>query len=180
MAGTSHADAYTLQGLNDTGDGSADLAMFGYLRVPNNPFGCTNAINAGPHHWIVQAAFHALDTWVRTGVAPPHGTPLQDISRTPVVFERDSQGNALGGVRSPHVDVPVATLDSVNGGPFFCALFGRTIPLPIDQVYSLYPDKADFMAKWMDSINANVAAGFLLQADGDALEAAADSWDFPN
>ena len=28
MAGTSHADAYTLRGLNDAGDGSAALAMF--------------------------------------------------------------------------------------------------------------------------------------------------------
>ena len=52
--------------------------------------------------------------------------------------------------------------------------------MPVDQVYSLYPDKADFMAKWLDAINANVANGFLLQADGDELEAAALAWDFPN
>ena len=108
------------------------------------------------------------------------GPPLKTFRLRRWYWQRDSHGNALGGVRSPHVDVPVATLDSVNSGPFFCGLFGRTIPLSVDQVYSLYPDKADFTAQWLDSINANVANGFLLQADGDQLEAAADSWDFPN
>ena len=35
--------------------------------------GCAKPINAGPHHWILQAAFHHLDTWVQTGIAPPAG-----------------------------------------------------------------------------------------------------------
>jgi len=185
MAGTSHADAYTV--LSDPGDGSGAITMFGYMRAPSNPFGCDNPINAGGHHWILQAAFHGLDTWVRTGVAPPGDGPglltptkLNDISSSPVVLARDANGNALGGVRSPHVDAPVATLDSVNSGIFFCRLFGRTIPLTVTQINNLYTSKEDFSMQWLDSINANVAAGFLLQADGDELEAAADSWDFPN
>jgi Alpha/beta hydrolase domain len=184
MAGTAHADAYTLAGLNDNGDGSAALAMFGYLRAPNNPFGCTNAINAGAHHWIVQAAFHGLNNWVRTGVAPSAGPPLNVISSSPVVLARDSNGNALGGVRSPHVDAPLATLDSVNsvppGGFVFCGLFGRTIPFSSGRVLELYPTQADFTAQWLNSINANVANGFMLQVDGDALSAAANAWQFPN
>jgi hypothetical protein len=180
MAGTSHADAYTLQGLNDNGDGSAAIAMFGYMRAPNNPFGCDNPINAGGHHWIMQAAFRALDTWVRTGVAPPVGPPLLDISSSPVVLQRDAFGNALGGVRSPHVDVPVATLDSVNGGVFLCRLFGRTIPFSTEQVLILYPTKDDFMTQWLDAINDSVVNGFLLAEDVDELTAAADAWDFPN
>jgi hypothetical protein len=180
MAGTSHADAYTLQGLNDLGDGSAAIAMFGYMRAPNNPFGCTNSINAGGHHWMLQAAFNGLDTWVRTGVAPPTAPRLDVVSSSPVVFARDANGNALGGARSPHVDSPVATLDSVNSGVFFCGLFGRTIPLTPAQISALYPDKADFMAKWVDAINDNVASGYLLEADAAELEAAADAWEFPN
>jgi len=187
MAGTSHADAYTLLGIGDLGDGSSATTMFGYMRAPNNPFGCDSPINAGAHNWIVQAAFHALDTWVRTlqdpnvaDIAPPSGTPLSVLSSTPVVLHRDPQGNALGGVRSPHVDVPVATLDSVNGGIFFCRLFGRTIPLTSSQILTLYPDKADFMGKWVDAINDGVTNGFLRPAHAGELEAAAEAWDFPN
>jgi hypothetical protein len=191
IAGTSHADAYTLQGLSDPGDGSGALAMFGFLRAPPNPFGCENPINAGSHHWVLQAAFRGLDTWVRTlqdpnaaVVAPAHGTPLSVLSSSPLVFDRDAQGNALGGVRSPHVDAPVATLDSVNGAPpggfGFCFLFGRTIPLTTQQILTLYPTQADFLAQWLNAIYANVANGFLLGDDAGELWAAANAWQFPN
>lgn len=182
MAGTAHADAYTV--LGDPGDGSGAVTMFGYLRAPSNPFGCTNPINAGGHHWTLQAAFHGLDTWVRTGVAPPVGPQLEVFVGSPlppsVVLLRDVHGNALGGVRSPHVDAPVATLDSENSGVFFCRLFGRTVPFSVAEINNLYTSKEDFLTQWLDSINANVAAGFLLQEDGDELQAAAESWDFPN
>ncbi len=180
LAGASHADAYTLQGLSDNGNGAAAAQMFEYMRNPTNPFGCTYPINAGPQHWILQAAFHGLDTWVRTGVAPPVGTPLEVISSSPVVLARDAYGNALGGVRSPHVDVPVATLDSVNGGVFFCGLFGRTIPLTSEQLLALYPTHSDFVTKWLGAIYVGVANGFLLPADAGELYAAANGSTIPD
>jgi hypothetical protein len=180
LAGTSHADAYTLQGLTDNGDGAAAAQMFEYLRTPYNPFGCTNPINAGPQHWILQAAFKGLDTWVRTGVAPPVGPPLEVISSSPVVLARDAYGNALGGVRSPHVDVPIATLNSVNSGVFFCALFGSTTPLTSEQLLALYPTHDDFVTKWLGAIYSGVANGFLLPADAGELYAAANGSTIPN
>jgi hypothetical protein len=189
IAGTSHADAYTLPvGLSDPGDGTGAATMFQYMRAPINPLGCTNGINAGSHHWVLQAAYHGLDTWVRTGVAPPAGPQLNVISSSPVVLARDTYGNALGGVRSPHVDAPVARLDDVNTSlvppppPSFdiCTLFGKTIPLTVAQIQALYPTQADFTTQWLNSINANVTNGFLLQADGDELNAAANAWLYPN
>jgi hypothetical protein len=191
LAGTSHADAYTTGvGLSPSSASAGALTMFGYLSAPPNNYGCVNGINAGPHHWIVQAAFRGLDTWVRTlqdlnvaDVAPPHGTPLTVISSSPVVLARDAYGNALGGVRSPHVDAPVATLDSVNsaapGGFGFCSLFGRSIPFTFGQISALYTDKADFVTQWSASIDAQVANGFLLEVDGVDLKAAANTWQYP-
>jgi hypothetical protein len=180
LAGASHADAYTLVGLVDNGDGAAAAQVFEYMRNPVNPFGCARPINAGPHHWILQAAFRHLDTWVRTGVAPPAGPPLEVISSSPVVLARDAYGNALGGVRSPHVDVPIATLDSVNSGVFFCGLFGSTTPLTPAQLLALYPTHLDFVTKWAEAINAGVADGFLLSADAGELLAAAEGSTIPN
>ena len=184
MAGTSHVDSYTLLGINDSGDGSSANTMFGYLRAPNNPFGCTNGFNAGPQTYIVQAAYRGLDTWVRTGVAPPTAPRLTDISSSPVVLARDENGNALGGVRSAQVDVPLATLDSVNsappGGFGFCRLFGRTVPFSSARVMELYPTKFDFTEMWSNSIDTNVTNGFLLEADGDVLKAAASAWQYPD
>ena len=122
MAGTSHADAYTTGwGSAPTGAGAGALTMFGYLRAPPIitavPTGSTPDRTTGS----CRRRSAGLDTWVRTlqdpnvaDVAPPHGTPLPYVSSSPVVLARDAYGNALGGVRSPHVDAPVAALDSVN------------------------------------------------------------------
>jgi hypothetical protein len=53
---------------------------------------------------------------------------------------RDSLGNAVGGVRSPSLDVPVATLTGlVNSGGSFCRLFGTTTPFDGPTLTRLYP-----------------------------------------
>jgi hypothetical protein len=180
MAGTSHADSYSIiAGGSDSGNGAGATQMFGYMRNPLN-VGCGLPVNAGPHHWILQAAWHHLDTWVRTGVAPPIGPPLQVASTSPVVLVRDANGNAVGGVRSPQVDAPVARLDGLNTGDGFCRLFGSTTPLTSTQLHALYPTHDDFVAKWLTSVSANVAAGFLLPADAPELINAAASSTIPN
>ncbi|NQX87288.1 MAG: hypothetical protein HRT77_01350 [Halioglobus sp.] len=184
MAGTAHADSYTLLGINDPGDGSMTEIMFNLMRGPSNPFNCVNGFNAGPHWLIVQAAHRALDVWIRTSTPPPAPPRLTVVSASPVRLLRDADGNAKGGLRSPHVDVPIATLDVENaatpGGFPFCGLFGRTIPLTAQRLFELYPTKADFVRQWSDAIHAAVAGGFLLFEDGEDLKAAANAWTFPN
>jgi hypothetical protein len=180
MAGTSHADAYSiLGGAPDSGNGSGAVTMFNYMRHPLS-VGCGQPVNAGAHHWLLQAAWRHLDTWVRTGVAPPTGPLLQIASTSPVVLARDANGNALGGVRSPQVDAPVATLTGINTGDGFCRLFGSTTPLTSTQLHALYPTHDDFVSKWLASVSANVAAGFILPADAPELINAAASSTIPN
>jgi hypothetical protein len=180
IAGTSHADAYTVAvGNTDTGDGQGAVRMLGYLRNPLNA-GCEFPINAGAHHWVLQAAFHHLERWVRDSTLPPSAPQLQLTSTTPVVLARDVYGNALGGVRSPQVDVPVATLNSNNSGPTFCRLFGRTIPFTSTQLAALYSSHADFVSKWQTSLNVNLFSGFLLPEDATELSNAAAASTIPN
>jgi hypothetical protein len=180
MTGTSHADAYTITvGTNDTGNGNGATQMFGFMRVPIDA-GCGSPVNAGPHHWLLQAAFHHLDTWVRTGTPPPVGPPLQVESTSPVVLARDADGNALGGVRSPQVDAPIATLLGTNTGAGFCLLFGTTTPFTPARLLSLYPTHADFVNQWVGAVYQDVAAGFILPADASELAAAGVSSTVPN
>jgi hypothetical protein len=184
MAGTSHADSYTLIGINDSGGGAATVSMFNLLRAPNNPFSCINGFNAGPHWLIVQAAHRALDAWIKTSIAPPVAPRLSDISASPVVLARDEHGNALGGVRSPHMDIPLATLDDRNaappGGFPFCTFFGRTIPFTSQRNEELYPTRSYFLQEWSGAVDDSVADGFLLYEDGEDLKAAANAWQYPN
>jgi hypothetical protein len=180
MAGTSHADSYTTSvGFGDIGDGRGATQMLGFMQHPSD-LGCDRPINAGGHHWILQAAFRGLEKWVRTGIAPPVATPLVATSTSPVVLARDARGNALGGVRSPQVDAPIATLDAVNAGSGFCVLFGSTTPFSPAQLAAMYPTHRDFVTKWAASLFVNTVNGFLLPEDIAELYNAADAAPIPN
>ena len=112
-AGTAHADADTL---------GAEQAR---------SLGVDWRINEGPHRFLAQAALHALHRWVCEGTPPPRAARIELASQQPLVIARDQYGIALGGVRTPPVDVPVATLSGQGppgaAGPGW--LVGSTTPL---------------------------------------------------
>ena len=107
VAGTSHADQYLLNysAANPAAGDAGSLTS-----------SCTD-INNGPQHWIEDAAVAALHAWLKDGTPPPHGDPLT-FSDAGSGFAKDAIGNALGGVRSPAVDVPIDILSGVasSGG----------------------------------------------------------------
>lgn len=172
VAGTAHADMYTL-GIGQTDDGrSAEAAqrLFDAMLEPvNEPLPgilppCTFPVNAGPHHWVLVAAVRHLDQWVRRGTPPPSGgAGIVDP------IELDANGNVVGGVRTPHVDVPVATLRGTGNsapGPFnFCFLFGTTTPLTPEQLDALYPSHGSFVLRWALSLFDAVRGGYVLWED---------------
>ena len=80
----------------------------------------------------------------------------------------------LGGVRTPAVDAPVATLSGRStGGTSFCFLFGSTVPLTPSQLKVLYPNHRAFVSAWVRATKSAHAAGFLVKADAKELESAA-------
>jgi hypothetical protein len=181
MAGTAHADAYmTNVGFSDIGNGQGAVAMLGRLLDPGSPGACAKPFNAGASHWILQAAYNRLDHWIRTGTPPASGAPLAVASTGPVVLARDAYGNAQGGVRSPHVDAPLATVDGLNSGPSFCSLFGSTTPFTAEQLLELYPTHQALVDAWGASVLDQVANGFLLGADAFELYAAVGSLPVPS
>ena len=112
-------------------------------------FSCTLPINTGGTHWVLDAAFYWLNRWVVTSRPPPTAPYLQTTQASPVVFALDSNGNALGGVRSPQVDAPIAALGGIGSGPTFCFLFGTTVPFSASQLASLYPSHWQFVSTWV-------------------------------
>ena len=84
-------------------------------------------------------------------------------------------------MRSPHVDAPIATLDSVNSGVCFCGLFGSTTPFTPDAArWRCTRPTHDFVTKWLWAIYSGVANGFLLPADAGELYAAANGSTIPS
>jgi hypothetical protein len=154
MAGTAHADAYLVG------------AIGGQL-------GCASPPNAGPGHFIVSAALHHLNSWVRTGTAPPRA-PRLILDATPA-YVRDEYGNATGGIRSPLVDAPVDTLSGESGGgSIACILFGSTTPLTDAQLQARYSSRKQYVDEYGKATTAAIAAGFVLPGDRAELLAAAD------
>jgi hypothetical protein len=179
VAGGSHFDDYGLfTGLTDTGNGQGAIANLAAEQNPPSTIPglgtCTDPINTSGTHWVLNAAIWWLNQWVVNGHAPPI-PPLLQVTTAPgeqVVFATDANGNVLGGVRSPQVDAPVATLSGVGntgGLAGFCALFGRTIPFTASQLSALYPTHAAFVLQWDRATLKDLFGGYLLLPDAVEL-----------
>jgi hypothetical protein len=169
VAGTSHADAQTLR------------AVIGGPRDPGigSILGC-GSINTGPHKEVLQAALHHLVAWVAGGPPPPEAPRIQLTDGDEPDIARDELGNALGGIRNPLVDVPVAGLsgdpvtDGSEGGSI-CTLFGSTTPFDSAALLQLHGSADDYVERFEASAADAVDAGFLLPADAEALIAEAEA-----
>jgi Alpha/beta hydrolase domain len=162
MAGTSHADKYMI------GLGAALL-------------GCDWEINDGPHRFVAQAAMRALDRWVRDGVPPGSAAGIELTSVLPPLIARDTHGIALGGVRTPGVDVPAAVLSGEGppgSGPLGW-LVGSTTPLDSQDLLRLYGSRSEYLARYAQALEKAIAAGFLLPEHRDELIAEAEAVAFP-
>jgi hypothetical protein len=161
--------------------------MLGGPRNPNiaSLIGCTEPVNTGPQHEVLQAALDHLVGWAAGGPPPPRGTRLELEQGDEVVIARDEHEIARGGVRNPLVDVPLAALtgeppgdatleDLVEDEGGVCVLFGQTIPFSRAELVDLYGTADDYVAKFRRSANDAVAAGFLLRGDADQLIAEAE------
>ena len=84
-------------------------------------------------------------------------------------FELDANGNAHGGIRTPYVDTPVATLSGLGQGAGFCDIFGTTTLFDAAQLEELYPTREGYIDAVDTSTDAAVAAGFLVPADAELI-----------
>jgi hypothetical protein len=157
VAGTAHADAHLV--------GSSAQYI-----------DCGAPINDGPMHIVAKAAIRALTTWLTTGEAPATA-PRIDVTpgATPEIV-RDADGIALGGIRTPPIDVPVATLSGAPGpNPSrICLLLGSTEPFTAVRLAQLYPSRADYLERYEADVDATIKAGFALPEDRAALVAYAE------
>jgi hypothetical protein len=180
VAGTSHYDTYALGfGPKDNGDGTADVGAFQtMITTVQSPYpgivDCAHPINAGPQTYVLRAAMADLNRWVTTGTPPPHAPRLKLNPENPKTFLTDADGNAQGGIRTPHVDTPIADLSGLGqSGNGYCYLFGTTQPFDAEKIAALYPSHAKFVQQWNHAVDDAVAAGFVLKADAQHLKDAA-------
>jgi hypothetical protein len=169
VAGTAHADVYTV--ITGAGDirGAPEFAEIAEISELAGYIECEKPFNAGPMHYVINASLRALDDWVRTGTPPPSAPPLE-VSDDGSDLLRDEFGNATGGIRTPHVDAPAATLrGDGNAGGGFCFLFGTTELFSPALMASLYVDAAGYTEAVRKAAEDAVGRGHLLPEDADAI-----------
>lgn len=192
-AGTAHDDTYgLLYSRPDNGNGVADTEAFqSMLDPPSDPIpgivDCPAPVNTGSHTYELRAAMAAVNKWVVNGT-PPKQSPRLDVDKSGTGFVTNSNGEALGGIRTPQVQAPVAKLSGVGqpgavthgnagsntsqtvSGSTLCSIFGTTVPFSPQKLAALYPTHASFVAQWDAATAAEVKQGYLLPADARTLD----------
>jgi hypothetical protein len=167
IAGTAHADNY-LNGAAfvDTSTAPVEKLAAAWAPRPAMQGDPSKRMNNGPHHhYIAEAAIDRLDAWVKSGRAPAQGAPIRITAGDPPKLVTDSNGNALGGVRSPWMDVPTSLL---TGDPRDASseLTGRVEPFSAEKLAALYPGgKEEYLRKFAASLDRAISDGFILAAD---------------
>ena len=134
-----------------------------------------------PFYRVQNAVYSHLVRWATTGVAPP---VAPRITRSALLrrIQRDSNGNALGGLRLPEIDVPFAKygIDNSTDGSlefldlFACVTSGSTEMFSASKLNSLYSSRTDYYNKYKAAADRALAAGYILPADhAKALQQAA-------
>jgi hypothetical protein len=172
VAGTSHADTYTVGvGMTDLGR-SPDAAaiLFGVTDAAGGLIHCTTPLNSGPQHYVLNAALHALARWVKTGRAPKPAPRLDVAAGPPIAIVVDAHGNGQGGIRTPWVDAPIASFTGQQAGSLLCNLFGSTTPFDASTLATLYPTHRAFVSAYAKSLKRAVRNRWILGVDARLIK----------
>jgi hypothetical protein len=127
--------------------------------------------NLAPGRYAFRAAIDGLNRWARDWKEFRAGRLAADqvraapaagrLERDGWQLRRDEHGNALGGVRLPALEVPVATYR----GEFTDSAGGSTRAFEPATLAALYPSHDAYVAAMRTATDRAMAAGFMLPAD---------------
>jgi hypothetical protein len=139
-----------------------------------------NTLADGPvfGSYLYNAMWRNMEWQVRYRLRPPHGDLIEVIGDE---IARDEFGNALGGIRLPALDVPIATYDPHNvvspSVPpvlqdllgLFCVLSGAVTPFEQAALDELYRSHARYVGKVARAADRLVRKRFLLPEDAEKV-----------
>ena len=119
----------------------------------------------------INAAFYNIDQWARNGTVPPRveRMAVKDLGTPQATVAADQYGNAVGGIRSPHVDVPVATYYTHAPGQATCRNIGYKVPFDWSRLETLYGSSKNYVTKVNEKIDQLVKDKWLLPSDAKRL-----------
>lgn len=122
---------------------------------------------------LYDAAMHHLNNWVTDGTPPPSQPKIEfatsvgaeGVAAEPAVV-RDQHGIAIGGIRLPQADVPVAQNCAIPLAPdIYSLLWGASHPFSRAKLDGLYSSEEAYIAAFSAAATRSVSAGVLLARD---------------
>ena len=176
VAGAPHADASFYPYMPSVAD-QKKTGFDAFLHTWPFPEQCeeeTTLLRVPIMTYALDAMYANLTRWVRDGVPPPRAPRITvENGGTPqarVVL--DQNGNALGGVRSPYVDVPVATYITTTKGPGTCGNLAHMKAFDWARLNTLYGTPGGYAVQVASSVDRLVRDRWLTEADGKKIKAA--------
>src|SRR5579863_2303893 len=166
VAGAAHIDMWAYRELPLMQDQLAATGAPGQ-GTPAWPFSakCDPEIPLQEHpllKYVFDGAFANLEAWASKGIAPPKAERIAM-----------KDGVAIGGVRNPYVDVPVASYTTTVPGPGTCRELGSTTPFDSAKIDSLYGSRKKYEAKVAESVDTMVKERWITKSDGQKIKAEA-------
>ncbi len=171
LAGTSHDSATIYENFPldadviTAGVNPVTTAVCGFV-PPSGP-------NDFPYEYFFNAGAVNLKKW-RVGIRPPSADRFVYNGTT---IARDEYGNALGGLRSPYVDAPIASYSLPPGGA--CPFIGVKTPLSQTQLDALYSAHGQYVKAVAKGTLSLVRNRFVLPTDGARIIREAARADVP-
>ena len=162
LVGGSHVDSH----LNTVGGKALgrDLGLPpSFCPSPENPY---NPIRIG---YVQSALMEALDRWIAIGASPPASRFLQlSWENREISLAKDADGNVLGGIRPPDIQVPLGTYSGSNSGPGFCGLYGGFTAFDEEKLNTLYETHDAYVQRFKQTVEDSMQEGFLLLQDAQS------------
>lgn len=145
--------------------------------------GNQNPVESAP---VIRGALHSLLLWTTEGIpAPPSrflAGSMDDEGN--LQTELDPDGNALGGLRLPHMEqliegkpagAPLGTYTGTNpsGEPPYGFFGGTFSPFDDEELRERYPHRREYADRVTRAADRLLAEGYIVQADRDAYVRAA-------
>jgi hypothetical protein len=107
-------------------------------------------INGIPMGLLYDAVFFHMHRWLADHMMPPKQPKLEFTEDGEII--RDENGLALGGIRLPQVEAPLATNSAIpKEEGIFAFLDGSSYPFPAEKVKAMYQDKGAFLSQFESS-----------------------------
>ena len=122
--------------------------------------GCGEPLSRFPYGAMTFMGLQWVVDWAVNGRTPPHADYIEVNAGPPRSLALDAFGNVKGGVRTPHIDVPMYRYVTPNVGPGLCSQSGRQEIFSDEVLNDLYKNSGQYVSQFTTRLNELERAGF--------------------